>query len=62
MLESSLSQEVICEIIDTKGKRIHKFTLQNGLTTLNVNYLEKGIYFIQLTGKAGNNVLKFVKN
>jgi hypothetical protein len=50
------------EIIDAQGKRIHQFTLQNGLTTLNVSQLEKGMYFIQLPGKAGNNILKFVKN
>lgn len=62
LLNSSVSHGVIGAIMDAQGKRIRQFALKNGLTTLNVNNLEKGMYFIQIPGKTENNILKFVKN
>ena len=62
LLNSSVSHGVIGAIMDAQGKRIRQFVLKNGLTTVNVNNLEKGMYFIQIPGKTENNILKFVKN
>ncbi len=62
--ESSTSQEISCSIHDSYGKII---LLQNNLVTEGSNEIniatdaiENGIYFVQVKGSEGNQLMKFL--
>jgi hypothetical protein len=45
-------------LTDLKGKIIRQGIIDNNVTSINVEYLSKGVYFIKI---AGNEVIKFIK-
>ena len=45
-------------LTDLKGKIIRQGIIDNNVTSINVEYLSKGVYFIKI---AGNVVIKFIK-
>ena len=45
------------EIINTTGKIVNKFTINNKIKTISISKLNKGLYFIRV----GNEISKFIK-
>lgn len=45
-------------LTDLKGKIIRQGIIDKNVTSINVEYLSKGVYFIKI---AGNEVIKFIK-
>ncbi len=59
-LQSTDSENINFTIINTLGKVIKSGKLNNN--TINVDYLQKGIYFIEINDGKENMIKKFVKN
>jgi len=58
-----LNQTCNLEIFSVEGKKVGSHTLQNGINTLNVTHLQKGIYFYKiLSDKTMIGAGKFIKN
>ena len=58
-VESEKFESLQYQLIDLQGKVIHSYPQKQEL--INISFLQKGIYFIQLIGKENTIVRKFVK-
>lgn len=50
------------QLLDATGKLVSTLSIENEFTTLNTAYLEKGMYFIQLSENGITKTIKFIKN
>ena len=62
VVHTDLKNTAIISVFDVNGKKLlSKTASENGQTTLDVNRLSKGIYFIECLSGEKRSVLKFVK-
>jgi Domain of unknown function (DUF4465)/Secretion system C-terminal sorting domain len=61
-LSNNIEQPLEAKILDISGKTIYAKSLTQIETDLNVNFLQSGIYFLELTSGKQKTVKKIVKN
>ena len=60
-IETQNPETTFVKLLDSTGRLIKTFTLENGTNTYNISELESGVYFIQIPQKEGMMVEKLVK-
>lgn len=62
VIHTDLKNKAVISIFDVNGKKLlSKTSSENGQTSIDVNHLSKGIYFIECLSGEKRSVLKFVK-
>ena len=60
MINIELNDNSQIELIDLNGQLVKQLELQSGLNTVDVSYLNRGVYLLRIANYSGSSISKIV--
>ena len=62
LINLRLNEQGIVRIINPLGQVVHTQNVENEINIINIQYLSKGIYFLEFDGALSKELIRFIKN